>query len=165
MASVDSSVEGVSKERPNPLWYRSPKVLGLFLVGIVAISTVLSVNMFPVIGNDSVQYILHSNDLTGLGFVNLGYRQVGYPFAIFVARSMAGVLTIEPLMFAAVLQRVLLISAVVLAGFFWRWSSIPFLVFLLAAETLATRTLSLPKASRSRWPRYWRFRRSFCSVC
>ena len=109
---------------------------GGLLVLLIA-SFVLSVNTFPVMTNDSVFYLEHSHDLLGGGLVENGYRQVGYPFTLAVIRTVSGFLGAEPLLAAAVLQRVLLIVAGYLSWRSWRWWSLPILVFFVAAETLA----------------------------
>ena len=122
------------------------------LLGIVVASTVLSVNTFPVIGNDAVLYLEHAGALSEGGWVEFGYRQVGYPFALAVVRTAADFLGAEPLLSVAVLQRALVILGAYLAWRFWRWWSIPVIVFCFAAETLAytnyllTESLAIPLA-------------------
>ena len=111
--------------------------VGISLLGLAALSSVLSVNTFPLVGNDSLLYLGHSLDLTGGGWVMHGFRQVGYPFFLAVARWSANVAGADPLLATAVLQRTLLIAGGVLAFWFWRWWSLPLLVYLFAAPTIA----------------------------
>lgn len=124
------------------LWAKATLILAL-LIGLFAVSTVLSVNIFPVITNDSLAYIGHSNDLVGFGWVNFGYRQFGYPASLAIDRGIADLVTVEPLLFASVVQRALLLVAGGLAVFVLRWWSIPLLAFLLAADTLSYSNLVL----------------------
>lgn len=123
------------------------------LLGLIALSAFLSVNTFPVITNDSVLYLDHSRDLAEGGWVTYGYRQVGYPLVLALGRWTAHLLGADPLLFIAVAQRLLLAASVVLAWWFWRWWALPFLVILLAAQTIAysnfllTEGLALPLAA------------------
>ncbi len=123
-----------------------------WVIAIAAASSVLSVNTFPLIGNDSVVYIEHSHNLLEQGFVVDGYRQLGYPVALWVVRSVSGVVGAEPLLAMAVIQRCLLIAAGLLAVRFWGWWATPLLLVLIAPGTLAytnlilTEGLALPLA-------------------
>ena len=102
----------------------------------VAISF-LAINTFPVITNDSVLYLRHSGDILGGGWVEYGYRQVGYPLFLSGIRVLADVFGAEPLLAVAVVQRGLLLLGVVLAWRFWRWWSLPLIALLASAETIA----------------------------
>ena len=117
-------------------------VLGGLLVLFVALAF-LRVNMFPVVTNDSVLYLDHSFDIWGRGWVEYGYRQVGYPLFLATARALGDVFGAEPLLTAAVLQRALLVLAAVLAWRFWRWWSLPVIGFMVAGQTLAYTNLLL----------------------
>jgi hypothetical protein len=110
--------------------------LGVLLVLFVALAF-LRVNMFPVVTNDSVLYLEHSFDIGGGGWVEYGYRQLGYPLFLATARALGGVFGAEPLLTAAVLQRALLVLAAFLAWRFWRWWSLPVIGFVVAGQTLA----------------------------
>ena len=117
-------------------------VLGGLLVLFVALAS-LRVNMFPVITNDSVLYLDHSFDIWGGGWVEYGYRQVGYPLFLATARALGDVFGAEPLLTAAVLQRALLLLAALLAWRFWRWWSLPVIGFMVVGQTLAYTNLLL----------------------
>jgi hypothetical protein len=122
------------------------------LGALAALSSLLSVNMFPLVGNDGVVYLDHSNNLFDQGFVAYGYRQFGYPAALWVVRALAGVVGAEPLLAMTVVQRGLLIAAGLLAVRFWGWWATPLLLFLIAPGTIAytnlilTEGLALPLA-------------------
>jgi len=109
----------------------------IVVLGLIAFSAFLSVNTFPVITNDSVLYLEHSLDLAEGGWVTYGYRQFGYPLVLAVVRGLADPLSIEPFLAMVILQRLLLAASAILAWWFWRWWALPFLAFLLAAETIA----------------------------
>ena len=119
---------------------------------VIILSTVASVNTFPVVTNDSLGYLAHSSDLSAFGLVNDGYRQLGYPVALTLSRAAADVLAIEPLLFTSLAQRAVLLAGIVLSVIMWKWASVPLLVFLLSASTLAfpglilTEGLSVPFA-------------------
>ena len=87
---------------------------------IAAVLVLLVVDIFPIITNDSLEYIGHSNTLASTGFVQLGYRQVGYPLFLAVVDAIATPLGLEPLLTAVVLQRIVYLSALVFALWMWR---------------------------------------------
>lgn len=125
--------------------------LGLLLAGGAG-SSLLSVNTFPMIGNDSVVYIEHSRNLIDSGLVVHGYRQFGYPTALWLVRSVSDVAGVEPLLAMAILQRSLLVLGGLLAVRYWGWWATPLLIFLIAPGTIAytnlilTEGLALPLA-------------------
>lgn len=143
---------------------------------IIILSTVASVNTFPVVTNDSLSYLGHSSDLGSYGLVNDGYRQFGYPLALALFRAAANVLTIEPLLFTSIAQRAILLAGIALSVIMWKWATAALLVFLLSASTLAysdlilTEGLSAPlavllaivflsfTAKRTQWERSARWR-------
>ena len=122
------------------------------LLGVIAVSTVLSVDLFPVITNDTIAYLRYSDSLSELGLVDLGYRQFGYPLYLASTGAVAQVLTIEPLIFAVLVQRLLLVCGVAYAVYLWRWWSVPVVVLVLTGEVIAytnlvlTEGLSIPLA-------------------
>ena len=137
---------------PSP---RITRLIGRWLlvtVGLLAVSTFLSVNLFPVVTNDSLTYIGYSHSPSEFGFVEFGYRQFGYPLFLAMARFGAEQLTIEPLLFTAFLQRFALAIGLTYAILLWRWWSLPIVLFGLTAEILAytnlilTEGLTLPLA-------------------
>lgn len=84
--------------------------------------------------------------------MELGYRQFGYPLFLAMTRWGAELVGAEPLLSVAVIQKLVLLAGAYLAWRFWRWWSIPVIVFCLAAETLAytnyllTESLAMPLA-------------------
>jgi hypothetical protein len=112
--------------------------VAIAVVSAVCLSSLLSINTFPVVSNDSVVYIEHSLDLTEGGWVTEGYRQVGYPATIAQVRWLATLVGAEPLLAVAVLQRLLLVLAGALSFIIWRWWSLPLLLFLAAGSTVAS---------------------------
>ena len=127
----------------------TPMLYGLVAVsmlGLVILASLLSVNVFPAITNDSVVYIEHSRDLLGGGLVVDGFRQVGYPAFLGAIRGIADFVGAEPLLATAVVQRLLLVLAGVLAFRAWRWWSLPLLVFLFAPATIAYTNFLLTEA-------------------
>jgi hypothetical protein len=105
-------------------------VLGIIVVGVLW----LGVNIFPVITNDSLAYLTHANDLPGGGFVQLGYRQVGYPAFAALARGVGDLLGGNPVLWIPLIQRMLFALAGVYLAWVWRWWALPALL-LLAAPT------------------------------
>ena len=113
------------------------------LAGVLATILILSVNAFPMIGNDSVVYITHSLDLASGGWVVDGFRQVGYPLALSVVRGLSTTLGAEPLLAMVILQRALVVLACVLAFWKLRWWSLPLVLFLLIPTNIAYTNLLL----------------------
>ncbi len=104
---------------------------------VVAIGFFLSVNVFPNVNNDGVEYLAYSQTIREQGLVHLGYRQIGYPLILAVERLVSHVVGIEPLLFAALTQRVLLGGGVLYAAWLWRWRSIPLVLLALTPSLLA----------------------------
>lgn len=118
----------------------------------------LSVNIFPSITNDSTIYLDHSRALPTKGFIEAGYRQFGYPLYLALTRKGAEFFGVDPMLVAALIQRLLLVLVIVLAWLTWRWWSLPLIVLLLSAGTLAftnfllTEGLALPLAALITFP-------------
>ncbi|HEY6635929.1 MAG TPA: hypothetical protein VI141_10000, partial [Acidimicrobiia bacterium] len=93
--------------------------------------------------NDSLLYLDYSRSLDTFGWVTGGYRQFGYPLYLALVRGSADLIGVEPLFAAAIIQRGLLLGAVVLAWLHWRWWSLPFVLLLLTSETLVYSNLLL----------------------
>jgi len=142
-----SEPEGMGERGRRRIRDATPKDLVLSVVGGLLVLFValafLRVNMFPVVTNDSVLYLDHSFDIWGGGWVEYGYRQVGYPLFLATARALGDVFGAEPLLTAALLQRALLLLAALLAWRFWRWWSLPVIGFMVAGQTLAYTNLLL----------------------
>jgi hypothetical protein len=121
--------------------------------GLTIVSTLLSVNTAPSITNDSLVYLDHSYDLATYGFVNFGYRQVGYPIALAILRTVADWLTIETLLFTAMVQVSLLFLVVGLVALKWSWRGVLLIVALIAVNTrtfpnfILTEGLAMPLAA------------------
>jgi hypothetical protein len=124
---------------------RERVILGIIiLLGLIAISSLLSVNLFPVITNDSLTYIGFGRNLGEFGFVHLGYRQFGYPLFLWITESIStSVLSIEPLLFVSFTQRLLLVVGMGYAIWFWRWWALPVVAVALTAEILSYTNLIL----------------------
>ena len=114
------------------------------LLALVAGSTILSVNLFPVLTNDSLTYVRYSGDFADFGWVHVGYRQFGYPLFLWITRSLSGgLVSIEPLLFAVFVQRLLLILGVGYAAWLWRWWSLPIVILAITSEVLSYSNLIL----------------------
>ena len=142
------SDQSAQRLRASVLFRRGSSAILLLIV----FSTVVSVNTFPVITNDSLAYLGHSSDFSTYGLVNVGYRQIGYPLALALFRTVGKALTIEPLLFSSIVQKALLLLSIAIAIRLWKWMAAGLLVFLLCASTLAypnfilTEGLSVPLA-------------------
>ena len=122
----------------------STGLTGLLIIGVGI--AVLSVDVFPVVTNDSVLYLEHSRDLGQGGLVQYGYRQVGYPLFLATTRTVANVFGMEPLLTAVVVQRLLLLIAAFLAWRLWKWWSVPVLALAFSPHILAFANLLLTEA-------------------
>ena len=108
-----------------------------FVLLALGVLTVLSVNTFPAVSDDSLDYITHSQDLVDGGLVESGFRNVGYPAFIWLVRSVSNVAGTEPLLTIAILQRLLLLGLLVYTWRLWRWYVLPLAVVVVAPELLA----------------------------
>jgi hypothetical protein len=119
---------------------------------VVISYSVLRVNWFPAISVDGLQYLDHSNDLLGIGFVQQGYRQFGYPAWLASIDGLSVVTLFGPLELTVVLQRLLLIASAGVAVWVLRaWSSPPLFVLLTPSAIafsnfILVETVSIPIA-------------------
>jgi len=111
------------------------KALGMVAVGMVGIYF-LAINTFPIVTNDSLEYLDHSRAPGTYGMIFKGYRQIGYPAILLVGRFVAGLVGVEPLLFSALLQRLLLLGALAYAIWLWRWRANPLVVLVLTPSFL-----------------------------
>lgn len=101
---------------------------------LVAVAAVISVDIYPILTNDSLAYLSHSNSLREAGAVQVGYRLIGYPAFLAAIDSIASVLRYEPLLLSVVLQRLVLLSGLAMAAWLWRWRA----VLLIAVALIPT---------------------------
>lgn len=103
---------------------------------VLALS-LLSVNTFPSINNDGVEYIGYSQSLIDGGLVRLGSRQIGYPLVLAIERFVAQFAGVEALLFSVLVQRLLLVVAVLYSVWLWRWRSTPLVLLAITPSFLA----------------------------
>ncbi len=122
-------------------------------VTIMAVSySAIRVDWAPIILPDSLMYLDHSNDLMGVGFVQVGFRQFGYPAFLAVTDWLGRSLGVQPLATTVVAQHLLLLTAIALTVVVLRVWSIPALLVLLAPTMQAyvnfilTEALAVPIA-------------------
>jgi len=129
------------------------KSIALATAGIVVIVySVARVNWFPAISPDGLNYLDHSNDLIGTGFVQFGFRQFAYPGWLALVDWIARIGSIDPLGLTVILQRLLLIAAAGVAVLVLRWWSAPIVFVVLSPSAIAlsnyilTETIAFPLA-------------------
>jgi len=123
-------------------WGRVPRWLRRTIFWVVAVvlgSRLLSVGLIPTVTTDSLTYLKYSNDLTGNGFVLLGYRQFGYPLFLALVDLLGRGFGIEPLILTVAIQRLLLMVGIAYAAWLWRWWSLV-LIFVLTTPGLVAYT-------------------------
>jgi hypothetical protein len=121
-------------------WCRVAVSRGAFAAVVLLL---LSVDIFPIITNDSMAYLGHSNSIIETGFVQSGYRLVGYPFFLASVDAAATFLGLEPLLFTAVLQRVLVLVALYVSLRRWGWIAAPLAGLVLLPTMLVYTNLIL----------------------
>lgn len=128
------------------------RVLGAIAGLALLIVWLASVNLFPSINNDGVEYVAYSRDLVGGGLVELGFRQFGYPLFIWITGLLGGIAGVEDLLMIAFVQRMLLAGAVGYAIWLWRWKALPLVILVIAPSLVAfsdlvmTEGLTMPVA-------------------
>jgi hypothetical protein len=113
-----------------------PVAIAVAVVLFVAYSAI-RVNWLPVITPDGLNYLEHSNDLFGLGFVQLGFRQFGYPTWLAFIDAVAQMASVQPLALTVILQHLLLFFAVGITIWVLRWWSAPTVLVLLTPSMVA----------------------------
>lgn len=108
---------------------RGTWIAAFVFVGVLLASAVVVVD--AVVTYDSGEYLAHSRDLTGLGLVQLGYRQVGYPLVLWFGRVVASPFGGDGLQVVALLQRLLLVAAATYGALVLRWFAVPLLALAL----------------------------------
>ena len=111
------------------------KLIGVAAVGMV-VAFFFAINIFPIITNDSLEYLDHSRAPGDYGAVSKGYRQIGYPLILLMSRSVSGLVGVEPLLLSALLQRLLLLGALGYAIWLWRWKATPIVLLVVAPSFL-----------------------------
>lgn len=129
------------------------KLIASAIAGIVVIGySVVRVNWFPAITPDGLNYLDHSNDLIGIGFVQFGYRQFAYPGWLAFVDWIAGIGSVDPLGLTVILQRMLVIVAAGFTVLVLRWWSAPIVLIALSPSSIAysnyilTETIAIPLA-------------------
>ncbi len=116
--------------------HRSP----FFWMGIgaalIAVAMTLATDLFPIITNDSLGYLVHSNSFGDMGLVEVGYRQIGYPVFLAGVDFVGTTLRIEPLLLTVLLQRILILTALAFAAWLWRWRATVLIAFILLPTML-----------------------------
>jgi hypothetical protein len=130
-----------------------PKSIALAIaILLVVVYSAIRVNWFPSITPDGLNYLDHSNDLVGIGFVQHGYRQFAYPAWLAFVDATAGMSSLEPLGLTVVLQRLFLITAAGVTVLVLRGWSVPIVFVLLSPSSIAfsnyilTETIAIPIA-------------------
>ncbi len=121
---------------PTRLAQTGRRLLGAALAAI-ALARIFGVSMIPVITNDSVGYLSHSQNLGGEGLMRAGFRQIGYPIYLAVADTLGSITSTEPILLAAVLQRGLLIIALAYAVWLFRWWAAPIVILMTSPDMVA----------------------------
>jgi len=122
-----------------------PRIAGIAAI-LALLAVGLSVNQFPNINNDGVDYIAHSQALGERGLIAFGYRQIGYPLVLAAERVVSGVLGIEALLLASLAQRALLALGIGYAIWLWRWKSLPVVLLVVTPSLLAYTNFILTEA-------------------
>jgi hypothetical protein len=105
------------------------KKVAIGSIGMVFLSAFLAVDIFPVITNDSLAYLGHSDSLRDTGAIQFGYRQIGYPAFLAVVDRIATLFRMEPLLITVLIQRFIYLGALLFTLKLWKWRALP-LVFL-----------------------------------
>ncbi len=117
-----------------------------FLALLAVIVFALSVNTFPNINNDGVDYIAYSRSLSANGLVHLGYRQIGYPLYLAATRLVSGLIGVEPLLTAVLVQRLLLVAGAGYAVWLWRWRAAPVVILVVTPSLVVYTNFVLTEA-------------------
>lgn len=134
--SVSSRTLPRSKHAAEPIrWHLPRRGIGLPTTVAVLVYAMIRVNWLPIIFPDSLMYLEHSNDIFGVGLVQVGFRQFGYPAWLAAIDSLAGLINVEPLALTVILQRLLLIIGAMMAVYVLRWWA-TFIVLVLALPTM-----------------------------
>lgn len=138
-------------ESPGGRLPRKLAVAAFLTFGGIVVLGALSVDTYPVITNDSIAYLQHSQDLTGYGFVNVGYRQIGYPLWLAGVNWLGSL--VEPLALTSLLQRLAFVAVALFALSISRGAGLMLLLLLLVPTYVAysnlilTESIGIPLAS------------------
>lgn len=113
--------------------------LGLALLFLFLVYGVFQVDVYPHTTNDSVVYLDHAKHLVDSGVIRGGYRQVGYPLAIRVCHELSRLVGLDPFFMIALVQRLLLLGALICALVVLKFWSAP-LIYLLTLPTIGALT-------------------------
>ncbi|MFN3216052.1 MAG: hypothetical protein ACE367_06120 [Acidimicrobiales bacterium] len=128
---------------------RLERVAGGVMV-TVFVGRVLAVDLGGIVTNDSVSYLVRSEDPFDQGLMVQGYRQIGYPLWVWLADKASILMASDRIFAVAALQRLSLILAVILLWVAMRWWSVPVLVvatsatFVLFADYVLNEGILIP---------------------
>ncbi|MBK8010544.1 MAG: hypothetical protein IPK13_04295 [Deltaproteobacteria bacterium] len=121
-----------------------------FVLASLVVLRVFRVDVAAMALNDTITYLFHSRDLLGRGFIQQGYRQVGYPLFLRGTSIVGHGIGLDGIFFAALVQRCLLIAGVILLFLRLRWVAFPvalavtFPGLVAVTNLLITEGLSFP---------------------
>lgn len=108
---------------------RFGKLISVVLLSMAVLAVVVAVDVYPIITNDSLAYLGHSNSIGSTGFVQAGYRQIGYPAFLALVDAVATAFRLEPLLLTALIQRLIYLGALGFGVWVWRWRALPLVLF------------------------------------
>lgn len=107
----------------------SGKAISAMVLSMAVLAVVIAVDVYPIITNDSLAYLGHSNSIGPTGFVQAGYRQVGYPAFLALVDAVATAFRMEPLLLTVLIQRLIYLGALGFGVWVWRWRALPLVLF------------------------------------
>jgi hypothetical protein len=130
---VEPGVDAGRRAPPRPRLIVAGALIGFVIARLGA------VDVAGIITNDSLGYLRRAEDPFGAGFVSQGYRQAAYPLFVTASNVVGDLFGWDHFLGVALLQRLVLATA--LAATIWalRWWSIP-IVAVATSETFVVHT-------------------------
>ena len=136
---ADARWRALSTLRP----YVGPLAAGLLIA--LAVARFLAVDIAGIVMNDSLGYLARSADPFESGFVVQGYRQVAYPFLLWISGGIGDIVGWDPIFGMALLQRSVLAAGIALTIWAMRWWSVPLVALFTSATFVLHADYLLPE--------------------
>jgi hypothetical protein len=152
-AGADDVTTVENAEQPLSRWRRSLRsarpALPILAALSIALATarVLTVDLAGVVTNDSLGYFRAADHPVETGFVFQGYRQVAYPLLIAAGNTAGDLFGWDHIFGVALVQRSLLVGALIATAWAMRWWSVPVLLVATSSTFVVQADFVLPEGA------------------
>jgi hypothetical protein len=128
-----------------PVRGRTVRTLVAVVICGIAAARFFDVSLAGAVTNDSLGYLRSADAPLSGGIVSHGYRQAAYPVFVMLSNRLGDALGWDHIFGAALMQRIALLLAILVAIWALRWWSVPLVALLTSATAVEHSNLLLPE--------------------